>query len=507
MDGFALLEERNRRKMESKYHEVVGKEVDMSGEDDKSIIPQFFALQNINPKSPQPKTAPYLRYVPNDDKFEGLLHFSGKNVLSPFSKFESEVSENDPKLFHIKCCYNNKYWVRRSDESDYILATATKKEEDKSKWTCTLFEPIYDSDNKAFRFIHVQENLELFRAGHYDYYQDALLAKESPATLFVREDGVFTTVIDWSSLFIFPKHVTFKGYNGKYLKFFGNFLQFSGTDLEHPSLIHEIFPQNDGTVRIKNVGSRKFWIRDTNWILATAGEGSSEDPNTFFQPVKLGDNIVALRNLGNNHFCTSLSVDRKTDCLNANDSNPTKEARMEVSEAVISSKIENIEYRLEDAKIYGERVWSMAKGDAINKTKAADTLQFTFSFEDKRKKNWTNTIATKFGVTREFTAGVPLIGDAKVQLKFEVGGSYSWGETHKDKILMTCSSTITVPPMSKVKIDVVVKRGFCNVPYSYTRTDTLRDGQQTTHEYEDGVFSGVNSYQFQIRTDKVALPV
>ncbi|XP_022155409.1 uncharacterized protein LOC111022557 [Momordica charantia] len=504
------VEDRLREeRLENRYKEISGKDIEISGgEDDKSIIPKHFALQNYRPRFPQPKTAPYLRYVQDHEKqVDGFLQFSGKKLPSPVSKFHSEASESDPRFMHIRCSYNNKYWVRQSPDSNYIVAIGTKQENDQSKWSCTLFEPIYDADHKGYRFRHVQLGYELFRASLFDEFPDGLLAKEKGATIEEWEDNAFNTLIDWDSLVILPKHVTFKGSNGKYLKYNGHYLQFSGTDVENPSHIHEIFPKNDGTIRIKNVGCQKFWIRDPNWIVVVAEDSSRDDLNSLFQPVKLGNNIVALRSLGNNHFCTSLSIDGKSNCLNADLENPIVETEMEFAEAVMSSRIENIEYRMKDAKIYGERVWSMVKGDAINKTRAADTVQFTFSFEDKMKRNWTNALGVKFGVSKQFTAGVPMIGDGSITVSVVAGGEYAWGETQKEKRFMSCSSTITVPPMSKVKMNAIVKRGFCNVPFSYTKIDTLRDGTQISREYDDGVFNGIQSYDFQFRSDKVVLPL
>uniref|UniRef100_A0A9I9CC37 Agglutinin domain-containing protein n=1 Tax=Cucumis melo TaxID=3656 RepID=A0A9I9CC37_CUCME len=234
-----------------------------SSSDDRSIIPKYFALQNYSPRHPQPITAPFLQNIHGS----GYLEFNSEHgLLSPISKFESEISDSDSKLIHIRCTNNNRYWVRKSSDSNHIVPTATKKEDDRSKWSCTLFEPICDAKYKAYRFRHVQLGYELFRDK-----TNRLSAIENGRPDSEREDayGVFTKVIDWNSLCVFPKHVTFKGFNGRYLRFEGKYLQVSGVD-NHPSLIHEIFPQKDGNLHLKNVESRRFWIYDPNWIVATA---------------------------------------------------------------------------------------------------------------------------------------------------------------------------------------------------------------------------------------------
>ncbi|XP_022157630.1 uncharacterized protein LOC111024291 [Momordica charantia] len=460
MDPTLLMraaEEAELRELENKYKAITRKTTDTSDEG-KSVqqLPKYFALQRFNPSSSDPKTGAYLRCVQDHEILEyGFLKVSGKSVLSPYSKMESEASESSPKHVHIRYCNNNKYWVRQSPDSFYIVTAAAEKEEDRSKWNCTLFSAFYmhHGSHEVFGLNHVQLGLAvLYRSYDSNDFLNCLSAEDKSIPVdvnnfyYLSEDS-FHAFVDWDSLFIFPKHVTFK-------------------DVEDSSLIHEIFPQNDGTIRIRNVGSRKFWIRDPNWILALAEGGSKDDPNTLFKLVKVDHNIVALH------------------------------AHMEVLQAVVSRKIENIEYCINDAKIYGERVWSMAKGDATNKTNAADIVQFTFTFEDKRKNSWTNTLGARFGVSKTFSTGIPTIGNGNISVSFEGGAAYSWGETHKQKMLMSCTSTVTIPPMSKVKMNTVVKRGFCDVPFLYTQIDTLRDGQQISREYEDGLFSGFHSYDF-----------
>ncbi|XP_050935255.1 uncharacterized protein LOC103499072 [Cucumis melo] len=240
------------------------------------------------------------------------------------------------------------------------------------------------------------------------------------------------------------------------------------------------------------------------------GNGNRDDRNLSFHPVSLHDNVVALRCLGNTAFCTIITADNKENCLNASDWDLMKENQFEVSENYIisSRRIDSFQYMLGDGRIYGERVWSMAKGYAINKTEEPEQIKFTFSFEDKRNKKWTSIFAKQFQVIKRFNVEFPSIKDGEVVIGDRIAGPYTWGETdHNDKISMSCNSTITVPPMSKVKVNVVVKRGFCEVPFSYIQAEINLEGQRQLKPYIDGVFTGFNSYQFQITTDKEALPV
>ncbi|KAF7142839.1 hypothetical protein RHSIM_Rhsim05G0011600 [Rhododendron simsii] len=91
----------------------------------------------------------YLRYIHEDGEQHGFPQFSGEEIVSPYSKFEIERAKsttaegNDNGFVHIRCCYNNKYWVANSISSDsFIIAGADEPNEDQSQWSCTLFEPI-----------------------------------------------------------------------------------------------------------------------------------------------------------------------------------------------------------------------------------------------------------------------------------------------------------------------------------------------------------------------------
>ncbi|KAM7514754.1 hypothetical protein LguiA_004337 [Lonicera macranthoides] len=117
------------------------------------MAPQKFFLikSNYNEK--------YLEYVKEPMKVRGLNKFSGKIPESSSVLYKLEMARNWEGLVHIKCCYNNNYLVRRSEDQDWIASTADKPEEDKSKWSCTLFE-IFVIGTNTFRLRHVQ-------LGHY----------------------------------------------------------------------------------------------------------------------------------------------------------------------------------------------------------------------------------------------------------------------------------------------------------------------------------------------------
>ncbi|PSS21691.1 Natterin-3 like [Actinidia chinensis var. chinensis] len=463
-------------------------------------LPRFVVLKsNYNDK--------YLRYINEDVQVHGFLQFSGEEVVSPYVKYEVEMAKNGKGLVHIRCCYNNKYWVRWSSSHWWIVAGADEPEEDQSKWSCTLFEPVYADDAKTIvRFRHVQlgHNACLWRAA--PPHESCLFAGSAQPD---KDRCDIYTIIDWESLLILPKHIAFKGDNGNYLSARWiegyRYLQFGSSDIGDPTVGNEVFTTHDGSVRIKSDHFGKFWRRSPNWIWADSDDTTSNNSDTLFWPIKVDNNIVALRNLGNNNFCKRLTTEGKTSCLNAAVSSISREARLEVCELVISRNIYNVNFRLMDARIYNQNVLTMATGNAINRSQEPNTIDMKLSYTDTRSSTWNTNVSLKLGVKTSFQTGIPLIAEGKVEISAEFSGAYQWGETQSSTTVMETVYKVTVPPMTMVKVSLLATKGSCDVPFSYSQRDTLINGQQTTHHMDDGVYTGMNCFNFKYETKQEKL--
>ncbi|KAL6338355.1 hypothetical protein AAG906_018726 [Vitis piasezkii] len=152
----------------------------------------------------------------------------------PYSKYHVEMAKNGKGLVHIRCCYNNKYWVRWSENHWWIVAGADETDEDQSLWTCTLFEPVYvDGDAQTLRFRH----------GDNDCYLSARTIEGRP------------------------------------------YLEFASTDIGDPTVGNEVFTTQDGSARIKSDYFGKFWRRSPNWILADSMIPPPTTPIPCFGPI------------------------------------------------------------------------------------------------------------------------------------------------------------------------------------------------------------------------------
>ncbi|KAL7195973.1 hypothetical protein ACSBR1_036076 [Camellia fascicularis] len=152
----------------------------------------------------------------DDGPVHGFLRFSEEEVSSRYAKYELKRAKTSSGkgCVHIRCCYSDKYFAR-----GWIIAWADQPEEDQSKWSYTLFEPLYVDDGAAqttigrggqtIRFRHVQ-------LGHYACLwraappHDSCLYAGSP-NLDKDQCNVYT-IIDWESLPILPpKKAAFAG--------------------------------------------------------------------------------------------------------------------------------------------------------------------------------------------------------------------------------------------------------------------------------------------------------
>ncbi|KAB2598026.1 hypothetical protein D8674_000946 [Pyrus ussuriensis x Pyrus communis] len=282
-----------------------------------STLPRFVVLKsNHNNK--------YLRFniVDADENLKRIM------PAARYVNFtqERKLGANTQNL--NRCCYNNKYWVMPACGYTQIVSGADERDEDKSMFSFTLFEPVYACDaglpvNDArstnsivLRFRHVHNGNQKF------------------VDVFI--------VMDWESLApvqLLPKHVAFKGRNGHYLSARlidqqPHLLYFESNDIEDPSVGNEVFTNADGTVRMKSkYSSGKFWrLSKDDWICADSDDCTNNDSHTLFWPIKVGDNVIALRSMRNNKFRKRNTTSTITSSLNANAPTIDKEAYLEVEE-------------------------------------------------------------------------------------------------------------------------------------------------------------------------------
>ncbi|XVF37564.1 hypothetical protein REPUB_Repub20aG0020000 [Reevesia pubescens] len=388
-------------------------------------LPRFIVLRS-NDKND------YVGYVHEDENYDGYLKFLEAQAESSYVKFEVEITGKDG-LVHIRNCQNNKYLVIS-----------------------------IDLEKKTIRIMYVQSGCYLciwrlsnpavarFVLANYKVYDG------NSCDIF--------TIIDWESFLILPRYVAFKGNNDQYLCLreidYHPYLQFATDDIGDLTVTMEIFPTNDGNVRIKPICSDAFWRRSPNWIWADSFDNSSNNKDTVFRPVKVDNQTIGLLNLGNNYFCKRLTTDGKTSCLNAAVPSVTKEAQLRVEEPVLTREIYSVDYNLDNSRL---------------------------------------------GAKTTFEASVPLIADAKVELFTEIQTGIEWGETKTSTTVLEVVHKVVVPKMTKVTAYLIATIGKCDVPFTFMQKDTLYNGTTVTTEVQGGTYIGSNYYNTDFQTKEEPL--
>jgi len=70
------------------------------------------------------------------------------------------------------------------------------------------------------------------------------------------------------------------------------------------------------------------------------------------------------------------------------------------------------------------------------------------------------------------------------------------GKKVKKKMWKSGVYTVQVPPMTTVVGTAVASKGSCEVYFSYVQIDHLKNGETVKTTLYDGIFIGVNSYNF-----------
>ncbi|XP_011656733.2 uncharacterized protein LOC101208849 [Cucumis sativus] len=453
-----------------------------------SFLPKFAGFQNHT-------EGKYLQYL-SDGFLFGNLQYSSDQALTPFTKFEI-VPDKDGKYWHIKCCYNDKYLASSNDHNRFVTPFVSKPSENESSSPCTLFNFIPGPTTGTYYLFDVLLQTYARRCTSSRIHPDVLTTRYRRDEK--RHDDKLVVLVDFENIIRLPKYLSFKN-NDKFLAAYtyrnSPYLQFNANDIGNPQVSHEIFNVGDGTVKIKNESTKKFWRRDPNWILADSNDQTKNDKNTLFWPVKIAKNKVALRNVANGRFVTRYTGDGKVDFLNASSETITKEAELEIVEPIISREIYNIRYRTMDAKIYDEQVLTMATEEAVNSSSKETVMAVSLKYLEEKSKTWESSLTVGVGIETSIKAGIPEILDAEIKVSYNFEANYTWGETISESREVTATYTVPVPPNTRMKVTLLATKAKCDIPFSYTQRDLLRNGRRVEIECDDGLYTGVYTFKF-----------
>ncbi|KAF5942644.1 hypothetical protein HYC85_020286 [Camellia sinensis] len=138
------------------------------------------------------------------------------------------------------------------------------------------------------------------------------------------------------------------------------------------------------------------------------------------------------------------------------------------------------------------------------RTHEPNTVDIKLSYTETKGTTWNASVSVKLGVKTIIQTGVPFIEDGKIHISAEINAAYQWGETVTSSVVKTVYK-ITVAPMSRIKVSLLATKGSCDVPFSYTQHDTLTNGKHITYNMDDGVYTGINCFNFKYETQQEKL--
>ncbi|KAL8238128.1 hypothetical protein R6Q59_019209 [Mikania micrantha] len=411
------------------------------------------------------------------------------------------TTTGDVNLVHIRSCFNNNYWVVHEFKGAFwIGASADKPQEDTTNQSCTLFRAFSSSRASGFKLLSISKSM-------YVVHKEG-----NEGGLMLSNDGHTFPTVNWETLVILPSQVSFKSDQlsdhylcSRVLDRYYNYHRFeTGLDIGDPRVAYQLFPTNDGNYRIKSLYYGKFWRRSPNWIWADA-EDNNYSNDTVFSFVKISDKHIALRNLGNDYFCGALTTEGKTNSLNAHYPTMSRQTRLMIEERSLQRDISNVRYRLACSRVYHEEIQEVSHAFATNESIDKETtITLTYSISDSRTTSWSNSVSMSFGVSVTFEVdSIPLISKNGIQVSTEFGNRYEWGKANTIEQKRESSYAVLVPPLTTMKVSLMCTKAACDVPFSYTQHDLLTNGERVTTVKDDGIYTGINSYNFYFQSSQV----
>lgn len=426
------------------------------------------------------------------------------DVFSTLAKIALEPATSDSRYVNLRFAYSNGYWARDANDT-FIVAASKQADEDITKTSCTLFEPMnVDATNQVFYLKHVQSG--------------GRLAVNNDSAAFYVDDtsgSVDANLIyaDWESFVKLPAHVAFKGDNGMYLLtgFWDNahLLQFSSSDPNQTASGYQVSQRPDGSVQITtDLSGQTWWSGKWNeqpsdsWVYSDWSD-KWDSESAIFTPVKIDDSTIALRSHGpyaTNTFCCRLTSGQRTSCLAPATATITTVARLVVQELVLTRTVYDAVYDMDSARIYNETPFVAGSTVLINDTDEEASMEVDITYQNEISCTFSRSSSMSAGVTTTFEVGVPLIESTEIQISFDINKTLEWGSTKTTTTSVTASGTVPVPARSSATIQYVGTTGTCDVPYTYTQKDVRStDGQIVYSTQTDGIYTGVNSYNFNFQ--------
>nr|XP_043613853.1 uncharacterized protein LOC122585792 [Erigeron canadensis] len=450
-----------------------------------SFIPSFFVLQ----------TTPTSQYLSSGAS--GNLHWNG-GFSTPGSMFAAEPSQRVSGAVHLRSNFNNRYWLPHQVGNRVVIsATAVEAVDNTNDARCTLFAFVrhvtgWDSRvTYSFRVLNTRYSAPVFA---------------DPGGVTISWQATFFHLVDWETLALLPSQISLVSVDRRdhwataWMLRRVNYLWFdTGRDIGDLRVALEVRPTLEAsTYRILSLHFGRF-LRNNDWIVVDA-DNNNTTPATVFGVLSLGGGEFTIRSLSNNRFCTP---NGNTPYLRANSLTMTNQTRFRILERVLERTISDIDYRLQDARIHQVQNLEVTTAFATNNTNTPDQMAVTFTIEDSRTTTFRSTHSVTLSVTTTLNVTIiPVILTGTIETRAEYNFTQEWEETRTRTTTRSLEYRVMVPPFSRRRVTLVCREASCDVPYNYTQHDLLPDGRRISIRKDDGVFHGVNTFDFDVESSE-----
>ncbi|WP_287125362.1 ETX/MTX2 family pore-forming toxin [Desulfobacter sp.] len=141
-----------------------------------------------------------------------------------------------------------------------------------------------------------------------------------------------------------------------------------------------------------------------------------------------------------------------------------------------------------------------------NNSDEEQTMDFKVSKTVTTEKSFKWGTSFEIGVSTEFSCGVPLLAEGKVEVSMKMGFSLGGSQSDSDSQTLEATFPVTCRGNTVMRADAIVQLGRVDVPYEATISRYLIDGNNTTTEYTylvKGTYHGINAFNLTYVVNKV----
>jgi len=168
---------------------------------------------------------------------------------------------------------------------------------------------------------------------------------------------------------------------------------------------------------------------------------------------------------------------------------------------VVSDCIEvyDMVYMIDQAKIFDTQPKSLAAQTMSNNSNNPQTMSIKISEQYQTKSSWSQSNGVKVSAKAELRAGVPIIGEAKVEVSTEYTHEWTSGTEETKTQTFTANLPMLVPAKSKCASRVTFHESKMDIPWTAKTAWKGVDGRSVTTI--GGTWSGTTVYDIQYTID------